>query len=161
MRPRTSLSWRRFEKCDGLSSYVYASVCARTFREMAEILPPSCPNPGSAFSDRLTRLRVHVAGWRSLDRGQTSSIEHGGLQMSENRQQGQSQMGGQPGQSQTLQGWNQVKSKVQQQWSKLTDADLQQIGGQRNELIGRLQERYGYGHSQAEQEVDRFFRQMS
>jgi uncharacterized protein YjbJ (UPF0337 family) len=83
--------------------------------------------------------------------------------MSENRQQGQqgqSQMGGQPGQTQMLQGWNQVKAKVQQQWSKLTDADLQQIGGQRNELIGRLQERYGYGHSQAEQEVDRFFQQM-
>jgi uncharacterized protein YjbJ (UPF0337 family) len=81
--------------------------------------------------------------------------------MDEKRQQGQSQMGGQPGQGQMLQGWNQVKNRVQQQWSKLTDADLQQIGGQRSELIGRLQERYGYGPSQAEQEVDRFFKQMS
>jgi len=81
--------------------------------------------------------------------------------MSENRQQGQGQMGGQPSQGQMLQGWNQVKNRVQQQWSKLTDADLQQIGGQRNALIGRLQERYGYAHSQAEQEVDRFFQQMS
>jgi uncharacterized protein YjbJ (UPF0337 family) len=84
--------------------------------------------------------------------------------MSENRQQGQqgqSQMGGQPGQGQMLQGWNQIKGRVQQQWSKLTETDLQQIGGQRNELIHRLSERYGYGQSQAEQEVDRFFRQMS
>jgi uncharacterized protein YjbJ (UPF0337 family) len=84
--------------------------------------------------------------------------------MSENRQQGQqgqSQMGGQPSQNQMLQGWNQVKSKVQQQWSKLTESDLQQIGGQRDQLINRLQERYGYGHGQAEQEVDRFFQQMS
>ena len=92
--------------------------------------------------------------------------------MSQNRQQdqqgqpgqsqsGQSQMGGQPGQGQMLQGWNQMKSRVQQQWSKLSDGDLQQIGGQRGELIHRLQERYGYGQSQAEQEVDRFLRQMS
>jgi uncharacterized protein YjbJ (UPF0337 family) len=87
--------------------------------------------------------------------------------MSQNRQQdqqgqpGQSQMGGQPGQSQMLQGWNQMKSRVQQQWSKLSDSDLQQIGGQRGELIHRLQERYGYAQSQAEQEVDRFLRQMS
>jgi uncharacterized protein YjbJ (UPF0337 family) len=84
--------------------------------------------------------------------------------MSQNRQQdqqGQSQMGGQPGQSQMLQGWNQVKGRVQQQWSKLTESDLQQIGGHRDELINRLEQRYGYGHSQAEQEVDRFFRQMS
>jgi len=81
--------------------------------------------------------------------------------MTESRQQGQqgqSQMGGQ---SQMLQGWTQIKGRVQQQWNKLTDADLQQIGGQRNELINRLEQRYGYGHSQAEQEVDRFFRQMS
>ena len=80
--------------------------------------------------------------------------------MSENRQQGQqgqSQMGG----GQMPQGWNQIKGRVQQQWNKLTDADLQQIGGQRNELIHRLEERYGYGHGQAEQEVERFFRQMS
>jgi uncharacterized protein YjbJ (UPF0337 family) len=87
--------------------------------------------------------------------------------MSQNRQQdqqgqqGQSQMGGQPGQNQMLQGWNQVKSRVQQQWSKLTESDLQQIGGQRDELISRLEQRYGYAHSQAEQEVDRFMRQMS
>jgi len=81
--------------------------------------------------------------------------------MTESRQQGQqgqSQMGGR---SQMLQGWTQIKGRVQQQWNKLTDADLQQIGGQRNELINRLEQRYGYGHSQAEQEVDRFFRQMS
>ena len=80
--------------------------------------------------------------------------------MSESRQQGQ-QGQSQMGSGQMLQGWNQVKGRVQQQWNKLTDADLQQIGGQRNELINRLEQRYGYGHSQAEQEVDRFFRQMS
>ena len=90
--------------------------------------------------------------------------------MSQNRQQdhqgqqgqsGQSQMGGQPGQGQLLQGWSQMKGRVQQQWNKLSDSDLQQIGGHRGELIHRLQERYGYAQSQAEQEVDRFLQQMS
>src|SRR5436309_13279553 len=84
-----------------------------------------------------------------------------GQSQSGQSQAGQGQMGGQPGQGQMLQGWNQMKSRVQQQWSKLSESDLQQIGGQRGELIHRLQERYGYGQSQAEQEVDRFLQQMS
>jgi|SwirhirootsSR2_FD_contig_41_9155817_length_366_multi_5_in_0_out_0_1 uncharacterized protein YjbJ (UPF0337 family) len=91
--------------------------------------------------------------------------------MSQDRQQGQgqqgqgqtsqSQMGGHTAQGQQIQGWNQVKGQVQQKWNKLTESDLQMIGGQRGELVGRLQERYGYARGQAEQEVDNFMRQMS
>ena len=76
-------------------------------------------------------------------------------------QQSQTQMGGPTSPGQQIQGWNQVRDQVQQKWNKLTESDLQMIGGQRNELVGRLQERYGYARGQAEQEVDNFMRQMS
>ena len=50
--------------------------------------------------------------------------------------------------------WNEFKGKVQQQWGKLTNDDLAQMNGQRKELCGRLQQRYGYAKDQAEREID-------
>ena len=49
--------------------------------------------------------------------------------------------------------WLQIKGKVQQQWGKLTDDDLNVINGRRNELEGKLQERYGYGKEEAEKRL--------
>jgi uncharacterized protein YjbJ (UPF0337 family) len=53
--------------------------------------------------------------------------------------------------------WNQVKGKVKEQWGKLTDDDLSVIDGQKDQLIGKLQERYGYDKDRAKQEVEDFF----
>lgn len=52
--------------------------------------------------------------------------------------------------------WKQLKGKAQQQWGKLTDDELDQISGKREELVGLVQERYGYALVRAEQEVDEF-----
>jgi uncharacterized protein YjbJ (UPF0337 family) len=52
--------------------------------------------------------------------------------------------------------WKKFKGKVKQQWGKLTDDDLDQVSGKKDELVGRIQERYGYERDQAEKEVDRF-----
>jgi len=54
--------------------------------------------------------------------------------------------------------WKQFTGKVQQQWAKLTDDDLQMVQGKREELIGRIQERYGYAKDQASREVDDWLR---
>jgi uncharacterized protein YjbJ (UPF0337 family) len=43
---------------------------------------------------------------------------------------------------------------VQTQWGKLTNDDLDVIEGKRQELSGRLQQRYGYAKDQAEKEID-------
>src|SRR4051794_18220633 len=40
--------------------------------------------------------------------------------------------------------WKQVKGKVKEQWGKLTDDDLNVISGKRDQLEGKLQERYGW-----------------
>jgi uncharacterized protein YjbJ (UPF0337 family) len=50
--------------------------------------------------------------------------------------------------------WKQFQGRAKQQWGKLTDDDLTRIQGNRDELIGRLQERYGYAKEQAEREAD-------
>jgi uncharacterized protein YjbJ (UPF0337 family) len=50
--------------------------------------------------------------------------------------------------------WKEFMGKAKQQWGKLTDDDLTQIKGRRDELSGRLQGYYGYGKDQAEREID-------
>jgi uncharacterized protein YjbJ (UPF0337 family) len=50
--------------------------------------------------------------------------------------------------------WKQFKGQVKEKWGKLTDDDLQVIEGKKDQLIGRLQERYGYSKEQAEKELD-------
>jgi uncharacterized protein YjbJ (UPF0337 family) len=39
--------------------------------------------------------------------------------------------------------WKQLKGNVKQQWGKLTDDTLDQIGGKRDQLAGKIQETYG------------------
>jgi uncharacterized protein YjbJ (UPF0337 family) len=49
--------------------------------------------------------------------------------------------------------WKQVKGSVKSKWGKLTDSDLDFIDGKREQLIGRLQERYGIVREEAEKQV--------
>jgi uncharacterized protein YjbJ (UPF0337 family) len=49
----------------------------------------------------------------------------------------------------------QLRGQMREWWGKLTDDDLEQAAGQKDKLIGKLQERYGYSREQAQQEVDR------
>lgn len=50
-------------------------------------------------------------------------------------------------------GWKQFKGQAQQHWSKLSGDDLDRVEGKREELIGRLQERYGVEREEAERQV--------
>ena len=53
--------------------------------------------------------------------------------------------------------WKEAKGKVKEKWGKLTDDDLTAINGQRDQLEGRLQQRYGYAKDQSKKEVDAWF----
>ncbi len=60
-----------------------------------------------------------------------------------------------------LQGqWKQLRGKVKEQWGELTNDDLDRINGRRDQLIGMLQERYGWTKDQATREVDNHLAQM-
>jgi uncharacterized protein YjbJ (UPF0337 family) len=49
--------------------------------------------------------------------------------------------------------WNQTKGAVKEQWGKLTDDDLLEIQGRRDQLVGKIQTRYGITREQAEAQV--------
>jgi uncharacterized protein YjbJ (UPF0337 family) len=52
--------------------------------------------------------------------------------------------------------WRQFKGKIKEQWGKLTDDDLTMIEGNRDQFIGRLQERYGIAKEEAERQLREF-----
>lgn len=49
--------------------------------------------------------------------------------------------------------WKQFKGKVKEQWGKLTDDDLDVINGQREQLVGKIQERNGIAKEEADKLV--------
>jgi uncharacterized protein YjbJ (UPF0337 family) len=54
----------------------------------------------------------------------------------------------------TIEGtWKQIAGKIKQKWGKLTNDDLQRASGQREYLLGRLQEHYGLAKEKAEAEL--------
>jgi uncharacterized protein YjbJ (UPF0337 family) len=52
--------------------------------------------------------------------------------------------------------WKQMKGAVKQQWGMLTDDDLKLIEGNRDQLIGKIQERYGIAREEAEKQVEQW-----
>jgi uncharacterized protein YjbJ (UPF0337 family) len=52
--------------------------------------------------------------------------------------------------------WNRLKGEIRSQWGKLTDDDIERIAGNKDRLIGMVQERYGYVWDEARQMVDRY-----
>ena len=50
--------------------------------------------------------------------------------------------------------WKESKGQVKEWWGKLTDDDLQQIDGKSDQLVGILQQKYGYTKEQAEKELN-------
>ena len=52
------------------------------------------------------------------------------------------------------------KARSRKKWAKLTDDDLTAINGRRDQLEGRLQQRYGYAKDQAEKELDEFTKSL-
>jgi uncharacterized protein YjbJ (UPF0337 family) len=57
--------------------------------------------------------------------------------------------------------WKQFTGKAREQWGKLTDDDLHIINGRREQLEGKLQERYGYNKDQIRKEVDDWLSSIS
>jgi uncharacterized protein YjbJ (UPF0337 family) len=50
--------------------------------------------------------------------------------------------------------WKQLKGRAKEKWGKFTDDELNTIAGRRDQLVGKLQEKYGYDKERAEREAD-------
>lgn len=49
--------------------------------------------------------------------------------------------------------WNRLKHEAQREWGRLTEEDLDLIGGTRARLVGTVQTRYGVDRENAERQV--------
>jgi uncharacterized protein YjbJ (UPF0337 family) len=56
--------------------------------------------------------------------------------------------------------WHQTRGAVRQRWGKLTNDDVTMFLGGGEQLVGKLQERYGYTREQAQAEVDDFLENL-
>ncbi len=52
--------------------------------------------------------------------------------------------------------WKQLKGSAQNQWGKLTEDEIDQVAGNREKLVGLIQERYGVAKDEAERQVEDF-----
>lgn len=52
--------------------------------------------------------------------------------------------------------WETLKGRVRETWGKLTDDDLTTIAGQRDQLLGKIQARYGRSKEDVMNEIARF-----
>jgi uncharacterized protein YjbJ (UPF0337 family) len=57
--------------------------------------------------------------------------------------------------------WKQSKGKFREKWGKLTDDDIDVIAGQRDQLVGRIQGRYGIAKEVAQEQADAFVQAMT
>jgi uncharacterized protein YjbJ (UPF0337 family) len=56
--------------------------------------------------------------------------------------------------------WKQIKGSIKQQWGQLTDDDLTRLEGDRDYLLGKVQERYGISKEKAEEQIREFERRL-
>lgn len=52
--------------------------------------------------------------------------------------------------------WTEWQGKAKQKWGKLTDDELTQAKGKKDEVAGLLQKKYGYAKEEAHKQLDEF-----
>ncbi|KIH76415.1 Uncharacterized conserved protein YjbJ, UPF0337 family [Geoalkalibacter ferrihydriticus] len=57
--------------------------------------------------------------------------------------------------------WHQLRGLAREFWGELTGDDVNFIGGQRELLVGKLEEKYGMSREEAEKQVEEFFNSVA
>jgi uncharacterized protein YjbJ (UPF0337 family) len=52
--------------------------------------------------------------------------------------------------------WKQMTGKIKEEWGDLTDDDLTEAAGERDQLVGKIQAKYGIAKEEVEKQVDSF-----
>src|SRR5450756_1339613 len=56
--------------------------------------------------------------------------------------------------------WKELKGHAREQWGKLTDDELEEVGGKKDRLVGKLQQKYGYAADEAARRADEWAKQQ-
>jgi uncharacterized protein YjbJ (UPF0337 family) len=56
--------------------------------------------------------------------------------------------------------WKQVSGQIKSKWAKLTDDDVKTLSAKKEDLIGKIQERYGIIKETAEHQVDEWLKEL-
>jgi len=51
--------------------------------------------------------------------------------------------------------WKEMKGQIKEWWGKITDDELEQANGNAEQLVGLLQQKYGYTREAAEEEFNK------
>ena len=51
--------------------------------------------------------------------------------------------------------WKEMRGQAKEWWGELTDDDLEKAGGNADQIVGLLQQKYGYTREQAEEEINK------
>jgi uncharacterized protein YjbJ (UPF0337 family) len=51
--------------------------------------------------------------------------------------------------------WKEMRGQIKEWWGELTDDDLDQAAGNAEQIVGLLQQKYGYTRQRAEEEFNR------
>jgi uncharacterized protein YjbJ (UPF0337 family) len=50
--------------------------------------------------------------------------------------------------------WHEVKGSIRAKWGELTDDEVEQLDGNREKMVGTIQQKYGVAKEEAEKQVD-------
>ena len=56
--------------------------------------------------------------------------------------------------------WKQMTSQIKSRWAKLTDEDLANVSAKKDQLVGKIQERYGVLRDEAEKQVEEWLSKL-
>ena len=56
--------------------------------------------------------------------------------------------------------WKQLKGSARERWGKLTDDDIHTLTGQKQQLVGKIQERYGIAKGEADKQAEAWSQAM-
>lgn len=57
--------------------------------------------------------------------------------------------------------WDQLKGQLRQEYGELTDDELETAKGNREELVGKIKEKYGKTRQEIEQHIDRLAQRLN
>jgi uncharacterized protein YjbJ (UPF0337 family) len=57
--------------------------------------------------------------------------------------------------------WHQLHGQAKSKWAKLTDDDLKNVAGKKEQLAGKIQEHYGILKEDAEKQIDEWIAKLT